>query len=424
VGARSSGARVVHPRTNGYTRGVDSTHFAHLAKMKGERLGGTPVAKWVGMHSFHRFALPLLALSSSLAAGCAGPSDPGPSVAMQDSFEITLFGKAQDDLHTPYVQGATFSISVATTDYPQAAQWVLVSSDPTVLAVGAATSGTTFQVSATGIGHATLSVEDASGKVYDQKQIDVAQPDHVQLCAHGLLLAGLSDDQSQVTQAHVLAGGTATFLVRYFQGAQELYGNGAVKPTATGAVTATATTSSFSDDRDWVEIDALGGEGAGDVTLVVGGSPLTVVPATVVSPSAIASVGALAQLDTGATNGQSLYVFARAFDASGNDLYGGSFDWTVAGMPVTSSLPNGEPSDTLTYTFAGGKSETIDVGDQGLSTAITVQATGGAAATSVGSTENVGCSVGGAPGTSRGALGFVALALAAAGALVSRRRRA
>jgi MYXO-CTERM domain-containing protein len=103
-------------------------------------------------------------------------------------------------------------------------------------------------------------------------------------------------------------------------------------------------------------------------------------------------------------------------------VYGGSFNWTVAGMPVTSSLPTGEPSDTLSYTFAEGKSESIEVGDQGLSAVVTVQATGGAAATSVGSTENVGCSVGGAPGSNNG--GFAALALAAAGALVSRRRRA
>jgi MYXO-CTERM domain-containing protein len=392
--------------------------------MNVERQLGTPIAKGDRMRSINFFAFPLLALSSSLAIGCSTPADPGPSVAMQDSFEITLFGKAQDDLHTPYVAGAKFSITVATTDYPQTAAWVLESSDPTVIAVSSAAASTSFPVSAMGVGHATLTVKDSSGKIYDQKDVDVAQPDHAQLCAHGLLLAGLSDDQSQVTQARVVAGGTATFLVRYFQGAQELYGNGAVTPTATGAVTATSTTSSFADDRDWVEIDALEGMGTGSVTLVVGGSPVTVVPATVVAASGIASVGALPQLDSGATNGDTLYVFARAFDASGNDVYGGSFNWTVAGMPVTSSLPTGEPSDTLSYTFAEGKSETIDVGDQGLSAAVTVQATGGAAATSVGSTENVGCSVSGAPGSSNGALGFAALALAAAGALVSRRRRA
>jgi MYXO-CTERM domain-containing protein len=392
--------------------------------MSGECPHGTTVAMGLGMRSFKLFALPLLVLSSALSQGCSVDADPGKSVAMQDSFEITLFGKAEDDLHTPYVQGANFSISIATTDYPQTSAWVIKSSDPTVLAVDAPTSGTTFGVSAIGVGHVTLSVEDSSGKVYDSKDVDVAQPDHVQLCAHGLLLAGLSDDQSQVTQARVVAGGTATFLVRYFLGAQELYGNGAVKPIATGAVAATTTTSSLTDDRDWIEIDTLDSQGTGSVTLVIGGNDSTVIPATVVPPSEIASVGALAQLDTGATNGETLYVFARAFDSSGNDLYGGSFNWTVAGMPVTSSLPSGEPSDTLSYTFENGKSETIDVGDNGLSSAVNVRATGGAATTSVGSTENVGCSVGGAPGSNGGAVGFAALALAAAGALAARRRRA
>ena len=134
---------------------------------------------------------------------------------MQDTFEITLFSKATDDLHTPYVQGASFGITIATTDYPSSAVagWTLKSSNPAVVQVGSPGGNGVYQITTTGVGSAVLSVVDSSGKVLDAHAVDVAQPDHVELCAHGLLLGGYTDSQSQVTQATVAQQGIATFLV-------------------------------------------------------------------------------------------------------------------------------------------------------------------------------------------------------------------
>ena len=337
---------------------------------------------------------------------------------MQDSFEITLFGPAQEDLHTPYVAGAKFDINVATTGYSSVSTaWTLTSSDPTVLRVDTQSTQLDFHVTAVGTGHATLTVADASGKVLDQHDIDVAEPDSVQLAAHGLLLAGQSDSQAQVTQASLVAGGTATFLVRYYKGSQELYGNGAVTTTSTGAVTATTRTSSFSDARDWVELDA-GQAGTGQVALAVGGQTVATIPAQVVAPNVIASIGALAQDTTGAKDGDTLYVFARAFDAQGGDLYGASFSWQVAGVTIGATASSA-PSDVLTYSYKGSADETLSVVLDGHSSSIDVHGTGG----TIGSTENVGCSVAKAPGDGAAPGGVMVLALAAAGVFAARRRR-
>jgi hypothetical protein len=368
------------------------------------------------------FFFPLLGLLA-LTPACNVNLDPGRSVAMQDTLEITLFSKATDDLHTPYVQGATFSVNIATTDYSSSAiaGWTLKSSNPAVVQVDQEEeNGALYQITATGIGSAVLSVVDGSGNVLDSHAVQVAQPDHVELCAHGLLLGGYSDSQSQVTNATVIQQGTATFLVRYYLGSQELFGNNAVTATGTGAVSANTVTSSFGDDRDWVEVDAAQA-GTGQVSLAVAGIAPTVIPTTVVAPSAVQSIGLLPQTDTGAADGSQLYVFARAFDAQGTDIFGGSFSWSVNGAPVTASLGSGTPTDVLAYSYKGSASESVS---DGLSTytssAITIHGTGA----TVDSTANVGCSVAGAPGTGTGAGGLLTLGLFAGGAIVSRKRRA
>jgi hypothetical protein len=386
-----------------------------------------PLAKGTHMPRIASLLLaPLVFTSAALTCACnvdvQSPLNPGPSVAMQDSFELDLLGPATDDLHTPYVNGAKFDITIATTGYTATAttSWSLESGDSTVIRVDGSTSPGNFQVETVGTGHTTLSVVDAKGNVLDTHGVDVAEPDSVQLCAHGLLLGGLSDAQAQVTQASVLEGGTATFLVRYFQGSQELWGNNAVRPTGTGAVTAMTTTSSFGDDRDWVEVDAAQ-PGTGQVSLVVGGSTMAVIPTTVVASSAIQSVGALAQSDANASNGNTLYVFARAFDAQGGDVYGASFAWQVGGAAVSSALTGSSmPSDVLSYTYSSSASETVsDELGSFASPLITIHGTGAA----VESTAEVGCSVARAAGSNGAAGGGLVLVLGAAAMLWVRRRR-
>jgi hypothetical protein len=370
----------------------------------------------------------IVAISSlaitALSLACNVNLDPGHSVAMQDSLEITLFGPAQEDLHTPYVAGARFNINVATTDYSgsDTSGWSLKSSNPSVVSVDSQSSPLNFQVSTATTGHATLTVVDGSGHVFDSHDVDVEEPDSVQLASHGLLLAGLSDTQAQVTRGSVVEGGTATFLVRYFKGGQELYGNGAVTATGTGSVTATTTSSSFGDDRDWIEIDAEQTAGSGQVALSVGGQTVTTIPAPVVPSSDITRVGTLAQSDSNAKDGNALFVFARAFDAGGADIYGASFSWLVGGVSATPAAGSSSarmPSDVLSYTYKGGSSETVTAGLGGETSSTTVHGSGG----TVLSTADTGCSLAHGAGAGERANTGLLLAASVAAALSRRARR-
>lgn len=367
-----------------------------------------------------------LAALAVLPAACS--LDPGKSVGMQDSLQITLFGPAQNDLHTPYVAGAHFSVSVTTTDYTtkDTADWRIRSSNPTVLAIDSFDAkALSASVAAVGVGTTTLSVVDSQGHVYDQKDVEVDAPDHIQLMAHGLLMAGIADDQARVSEADLVAGGTATFLVRYLKGNTVLYGNGALVPTATGAVGVRTTTSSFGTDYDWLEVDAQPDPGPGSIQLGVGGGALATIPASVVAPSAITRLGLAAQSESGAKDGDSRYVFARAFDAQGRDLFGGSFAWSADGASVDAgSLGGPLPADMVSYQYKGSGSERLVASLQGDSVGTTVHGAGAATTSVSSSAATPGCSVAtpGAPGGAllRGLLGVV-VALAGAGL---RRRRA
>jgi hypothetical protein len=374
-------------------------------------------------------SLALLALS--LAAGCSSKR-----VTMQDDFDLDLFGPYKDDLHSPYVVGASFGISVDTHDKTDTSGWTLQSSAPGVIEVESTPSASTspsgsastspprtsfdIPVKAVAAGHATLTVRDAKGNVVDTHDVDVEVPDRVELYAHGLLLAGESDDQARVNQVHVLPAGEGTFLVRYFVGGTELTGSGALAPSASGAATATSTHSGLAPSRDWLQVTGTG-DGTGQVSLVVGGAPLGMVPVTIADPTSIASVALAKQDDSHSKDGDLLYVFARSLDAQGNDVYGASFSWKLDGNPLAPHVVAGEPTDVISYQYKSGSSDSITTQFTSMSTSVNVHANPSTVA--VGSTASVGCSVGAAPGAAGGA-GLAGLAACAAGvALVATRRR-
>ncbi|HEY8088945.1 MAG TPA: hypothetical protein VIF09_13895 [Polyangiaceae bacterium] len=367
-----------------------------------------------------RFHLPLLtAAVVALSAGCGSSQ----RVTMQDDFDLDLFGPQKDDLSTPYVLGAKFGIGVDTHDNSSTSGWTLRSSNPAVLRVSppvSSKSSFNTEVVAAGVGHATLTVLDGGGHVVDSHDVDVGLPDRIELYAHGLLLAGESDDRARISQVQISAGGEGTFLVRYFAGTSELSGNGALQPTGSGTVQATTTTSSLAARREWLRVTATPA-GPGSMALGVGAHTVSTVPVVAVDPGAVKSVGIAKQSEGGAKDGTTLYLFGRAFDAQGNDVYGASFRWTVNGAVVSGSSVNlaGEPADLLSYQYKSGASESVITALDGYSTSTTVHGTGGA----VGSTAAVGCGVSGAPGSGAEAGAALSLSLVAAGLVAARRRR-
>jgi len=395
----------------------------HQAVSGQDRLGdaadldGTAFAQGVVMRPFRLFALSAV---TALSLACSSTQHPA---SLQDSFSGDVFSAFlgnPNGLSTPYVEGAKFTITVQPGGNESSTTgWKLTSSDPTVMTVGTATlNSNDWPVTATGAGHATLTVTDSGGHVLDTEGIDVDVPTQVQLCAHGLLLAGYSDTQSAVSSVRVLSGGTATFLVRYFDGSQELAGNNAVTPSSTGVASASTVAANFSV-RDFLEVSAAD-MGSGTVTLTVGQSQ-TQVAVEAVDPNVVASVALAPQSENNVKDGTVLYVFARALDAQGDDVYGASFAWQVDGTPLTSQqFFVGGPTDLLSYQYKGAATETIADSLAGFTASATVHGT--PATTSEGTTANVGCSV--ARGVGLDAGGAAMGVLAAAGLLVARRRRA
>src|ERR1700722_9886154 len=69
---------------------------------------GTHLAHGYGMASLLR-----LLVASTVALALAGCSTASKPVTMADSFDLDIFGPHGDDLHTPYVAGAEFQITVS-----------------------------------------------------------------------------------------------------------------------------------------------------------------------------------------------------------------------------------------------------------------------------------------------------------------------
>jgi hypothetical protein len=317
---------------------------------------------------------------------------------MADSFDLDLFGQHTDDLHTPYVAGANVAITVNSDGTQDSSGWTLVSSDTSVISVTQAlTSAGGAQVKAVGPGGATLRVVDASGKVLDSSNVSVAIPDQVSLYAEGPLLTGATDASAQVTTANVVAGGYATFLVRYFQQGTELYGSGALTTSSTNGLNATTVSASFATDRDFLQVGTPTIEGmTGSVALTVGGQVVGEIPITTVPASAVTHVEILAQSAAGASKGTTLTLYAHAVDATAANVYGASFDWSIDGVNAGgggSALDAEDPTDLFTYQYDSSVSETVSASYDGFSPSIVAHGQGG----SVGSSADVGCSVSGSP---------------------------
>lgn len=383
---------------------------------------GTHLAEDLPMTSFRAFvAASLLSLA---VPACGG----GQPVTMADSFDLDIFGPHVNDLHGPYVSGAEFQINVGSSASQSQAGWTLSSSDPNVVQVTSPLTGGSASVKAVRPGVTTLRVLDASGNVLDTHAAVVAIPDTVKLSAEGPLLTGASDDAAVITQAAIVEGGQATFLVRYFAQGMELYGSGALTPGGTTDIAATTASTSFASARDFLQVTPDLKATTGVVSLRVGGSVVGELPVSVVPPSALSHVSLLPQSTDAAQPGDSLVLYAHAVGTVAGqavDVYGASFNWLIDGKPEVSAFIDG-PADLFFYSYDSSVTEDVAPSYGSLTTPYAiVHGNGG----SVGSTATapLACAVYGAPGGTASpffgvALGLVGLAFARRRTLAARRQ--
>jgi hypothetical protein len=337
----------------------------------------------------------------------------GPTYTMTDDIDLTWdFAltprRFDDNLHSPYVRGAAVTVFAHSSDSGDDLQgWSVDSSDPAVFRIdGPVASGNrdlAVQGQAVGEGTAALTLRDPHGHAVGHGVAEVRLPDAIELDAHGSLILG-RDDEARVAEARVLAGGEATYLVRYFQGGRELHGNGVLSADVPAGVTAQPRTTFLFEDREWLTLDTTA-VGTAPMQLLADGVAAATLPVVVVPESAIADVIVLTEPENGHKDGDWLAALAQAYDASGARIFGVDYAWQVDG---TAQVADG---DLYRYQFKAGQHAMVQAQRGGHSDAAQIQSEGGF----VDSTNHVGCTAGGG--------GSLAVGLVALGLVSVRRRR-
>ena len=352
----------------------------------------------------------LTLLGACLLAGCHTYAL-GDDIQFEFNFTTPLTGPT-DELHLPYVQGTTVLISVLGTSSSDVSEFTLESDDPSVLSVDSIdTTSATASCTAHGAGTTTIHVLK-SGSEVDSSEVSVAAPTRAVLQPAGPLFVGdpISLPADGTTQ--VLNGGTATYLVQYFDGATPLFGNGVLSAPSAPGIDVLPEQTFFFQVREWLQVtpSALGPQ---SVPLSVGGVSLGTLTVSSVADTVVTRVAVEAQDASGAQNTDTLLVLAQSFDSSSEPIFGVTYTWNLAGEEAT-----GE-GDLFEFPFASGVSNTVSAQFGSLSASTSINAKPGTGV--VTTSNNIGCSAAsGPPAGSWAALGLGALALA----FTVRRRRA
>jgi hypothetical protein len=347
----------------------------------------------------------LLAFAVSLAA-C------GPTITLSDEFSFDWsflpWSRFHADLNSPYVTGTPVSLHVTSSDdHQDFTGWTVQSSDPTVFAIDSVTAaGDSVAVDAhtAGAGRVTLTVRDKNNGDVGHHDVEVFAPDRVELDAHAYLIIG-DDADAPVAEVRIVEGGTATYLVRYFNGDRELHGNGVLTVNAPSSLAATTRRTIDFENREWLQLTATAADQT-QIELVVNEISRGTVPVVVVPQTDIASVVMLSSPEKGHHDGDWLVAYAQAYDAQSRLLFGVDYEWDVAGVQQLGL------GDLYRYEYKSGDLVTVTATFGGHSDSTTIQSDSGY----VDSSNNLGCAAGG------GAGGLVAIGGALA-LVIARRRR-
>lgn len=366
----------------------------------------------------------------------------GPKIRFSDSvdweFDLRLSWRYDDRLHGPYVAGSSFTIYVYdTTNDNDLDGWRLESQSPEVLEITEQyvdqddLDGTdkskdesdviVAKVHAAGEGTAILEVYDDRGEFVRATEIQVMQPDRLELRAAGPLFVNQAGEviPSLVDSTpKLLSGGTATFLVEWFKGEQKLNGAGTLS-AAPGheAIDDLWPRQTFLDeDRDWLTVTMAEGLTAADAVVTpiefhANGMLVQTVDFSVVGPEAITAVEIRGESEADASEDELLVALAQAFDEDGESIWGVAFDWDIDGYQ--------EPGegDLFRYWFRKGAWSTLGAEYNGIRGEAQIQGTEGF----VDSSNDIGCFCNAQPQAPGRGIAFGLLGLAALG-LVRRRR--
>ena len=325
----------------------------------------------------------VMVLGVMVGLASAGCSDMYLADDIDLELDFNALEGASDTLHTPYVQGTQVVIYAHDALDDDEPSWRLESSDQSVLRVAEHGDGF-IRCTAVGAGTAAVRVYDEDGDRVHSGTIEVRAPTRAELYAHGPLIIGRSDEEAHVAGTiRVVQGGTATFLVRYFDGDQELFGNGVLSAVAAGddQLELFEETSFLFENREWLQMRPIT---ASTMELDLYGDGLPVGHFTVqgVMPIDVDHIELIGESERGAADEESLAVLAQGYDRDGNAIYGIEFLWNVDGV-----LQPGM-GDLYRYEYDADADVDVEASFQDMTAGATIHSGGGY----VSSTNIIGCS--------------------------------
>ncbi|MCO4745674.1 MAG: hypothetical protein KC912_12855 [Proteobacteria bacterium] len=342
----------------------------------------------------NRLAIGLVAIT---LVGCA-------EVQFTDNIDLILdFGITQRDvLSSPYVRGAPVSVSIDRRRNVN--DWQLQSEDPnifgfanfTTLSDGDRALKITGWGQALEVGEATLAAIDSRGRTRDSVTIEVATPTHATLASAARLFGGETADEADVDELLILAGGTATFQVRYFDDERQLFGNAVLDADPSESLEADPRETFLFEQREWLSLtpDTVG---IHTVDLYADGEDLGQWEVEAVDESAIAEI--TLAFEEQEIEDHWITVVAEAWTADGRRIYGVDVEWDREGVTEF-----GE-GDLYRYRYTEGPSASLcaRIGDV-TSDAVQIHGNG-----YVDSSNNIGCSSAGFGGLWLGPLALLAV---------------
>jgi hypothetical protein len=360
----------------------------------------------------------------------------GPKIRLADSidnrFDLAITHPYDDQLNSPYVAGAAFRIyAYDVSEDNDLEGWTMVSLDPDVIELttievvrdnledGDKTETDIIQASAAAIGPGTaiIEVHDEDGDFVRATEVEVMQPDRIDLRAAGPMFIERDDLAGNVdVTPKMLANGVATFLVEWYAGEQRLSGAGTLglmseHPNASDLW---ARQSFLDEDREWATVEFSSPDSGNElatVAFLANGMPVQDVTFEIVQPDAIDHVELLAESTSGHKEGALLTVLAQAIDVDGESIWGVAFDWDLDGDEETGEGDlfrywyEPSVSSVLGAAYGEHRGEATIAGDEGF----------------VASSNNIGCFCSATAVTPERDVPFGLLCLAALG-LVRRRR--
>lgn len=292
-----------------------------------------------------RLTLAALPFAALLLPGCLAGRD----VTVSDGMEFSLFQPAGDNLSLPWVEGTTVNFLVESGRRRDATGWIVRSSAPEVVAVTEIEPGdeaVEAELLAFTAGFATLEVVDAEGEIVRSVDVEVAAPDHIELRPAALAYGEVFDRPVTLDDLRVAVGGDAAFLVSYFAGDREVFGNGVLVVEADSALGARADQTFLAANRDWVHL-APTEAASGDLRLTAGSLASATVAVHAVGPDALDHLVIIDSPDDEAAT-------VEAFAADGAQVWGVDASWRFDGHRL------GE-GDVVTYDRSARHCEEAEV---------------------------------------------------------------